>query len=299
MKRNVVLIMALAGLVIVSAGCPSRQQSLCTKIDVTPKKTGDLAESERLAEAAYKQRGSVEQLQIAIKHWRDAIAIAPEKTTNYINLSRALYLLGDGYHRLAEEDDAMVAALEEATNLAESAISIQNKEFRNAVCEGADVEEVVGKLRKADVPAVYWYSTALGKWGLASSILVALKNKDKIFAMMQRIKELDPDYWYAAVDRYLGAFYTKIPFPSGDKEKSMEHFKASLERSPNYLATSVLMAKMLAPKLDDEEEGRKLYKERLEFVINAPADIIPELAPEHALEKKKAKQLLDEIDDVF
>ena len=290
--------MTLLGMVIVSTGCPSRQQSLCTKIDTTPKKQGNLAEIEQLAEAAYKRRGDVKQLRSAIKHWRDAVAVAPKKTENYVKLSRALYLLGDGYLRLEEEDDEMIAALEEATNLAESAVSIRNAEFRNAVCEGADVEEVVNKLTAEDVPAVYWYATALGKWGLANNILVALKNKDKIFAMMQRIRELNPDYWYGAVDRYLGAFYTKIPFPSGDEEKSMKHFKASLKRSPKYLATSVLMAKMLAPKLDDEE-GRQLYKERLEFVLNAPDDIIPELIPEHKLEKQKAKVLLDEIDDRF
>ena len=298
MTRNAIIIVALTGMVIVSTGCPSREQSLCTKVDLTPRKAGNLAEAEQLAEAAYLRRGDVKQLNRAIKHWRDAVAIAPEKTENYLKLSRALYLLGDGYLRLDDEEDAMVVALEEATNLAESALSIQNKEFRNAVCEGADVEEVVGKLRAEDVPAVYWYAGALGKWSLASSILVALKNKDKIFAMMQRIKELDPAYWYGAVDRYLGAYYTKIPFPSGDKELSLKHFKASLERAPKYLATSVLMAKMLAPKLDDEE-GRKLYKERLEYVINAPKDIIPELVPEHALEKKKAQILLDEIDDKF
>ena len=298
MTKNATIIIGLAATIAVTTGCPSREQSLCTKIDTAPKKAGNLAEAERLAEAAYLRRGDVAQLKTAIKHWRDAVAIAPKKTENYIKLSRALYLMGDGYLRLEEEDDAMVAALEEATNLAETALSIQNTSFRNAVCEGADVEEVVGELRVEDVPAVYWYSTALGKWGLASSILVALKNKDKIFAMMQRVRELNPDYWYGAVDRYLGAFYTKIPFPGGDAEKSMEHFKASLERSPKYLATSVLMAKLLAPKLDDEE-GRKLYRERLEYVINAPDDIIPELIPEHKLEKKKAKVLLEEIDDLF
>lgn len=299
MTKNAVIILTLLGMVIVSTGCPSRQQSLCTKIDTTPKKQGNLADVEQLAEAAYKRRGDVKQLRTAIKHWRDAVAIAPEKTENYVKLSRALYLLGDGYLRLAEEDDAMIAALEEATNLAESAISIRNKKFRNAVCEGSDVEEVVDQLTVEDVPAVYWYSTALGKWGLANNILVALKNKDKIFAMMQRVRELNADYWYGAVDRYLGAFYTKIPFPSGDIEKSQKHFETSLKRSPNYLATSVLMAKMLAPKLDDEDEGRKMYKERLEFVLNAPDDIIPELAPEHRLEKQKAKLLLEEIDDRF
>ena len=298
MTKNAVIVLALLGMVIVSTGCPSRQQSLCTKIDTTPKKQGNLAEVEQLAEAAYKQRGDVKELRKAITHWKEAVAIAPTKTKNYVKLSRALYLLGDGYLRLAEEDDAMIAALEEATNLAESALSIQNKNFRNAVCEGADVEEVVDQLNAEDVPAVYWYATALGKWGLANNILVALKNKDKIFAMMQRVRELNPDYWFGAVDRYLGAFYTKIPFPSGDEEKSLEHFQASLKRAPNYLATSVLMAKMLAPKLDDEE-GRRMYKERLEFVINAADDIIPELVPEHRLEKMKAKTLLEEIDDRF
>ena len=52
---------------------------------------------------------------------------------------------------------------------------------------------------------------------------------------------------------------------------------------------------ILAPKLKD----RALFKAQLDYVLNAKDDVIPALAPEHALEKKKAKLLLADIDDIF
>jgi tetratricopeptide (TPR) repeat protein len=285
--------------VALSAGCPSRKAGLCEKIELAAPKPGDLGAAESAANAAYAERIDVVKLRQAIGHWREAVAISPKKTENYVKLSRALYFLGDGYQRLADEEDEMADTLEEATYFAEKALDIQNEDFRNAVCGGEDIEDVVDKLTKEDVAAVYWYSTALSKWSLATSIVTAIKNKDRIYAMMGRIRELEPDYWYGAVDRYLGAFRTKIPWPGGDEVASLKHFKASLAKAPNYLATHVLMASMLSGKWDDEVEGRKMFVDHLQFVLDAPDDIIPELIPEHRLEKQKAKRLMEELDDRF
>jgi hypothetical protein len=113
--------------------------------------------------------------------------------------------------------------------------------------------------------------------------------------MMRYILKNHASYWHGAPERYLGAFHTKIPFPKGDLKRSKKYFERSIKRAPNYLATRTLMAKMLAPKLKD----RALFKKQLEYVINASVDVIPGLEPEHAIEKRKAKELLESIDDIF
>ncbi len=77
--------------------------------------------------------------------------------------------------------------------------------------------------------------------------------------------------------------------------KSRTHFERSIKKSPNYLATRVLMAKMLAPKLKD----RALFKSQLDFVMKAPVDIIPGMEAEHIIEKRKAATLLEDIDTIF
>ena len=42
-----------------------------------------------------------------------------------------------------------------------------------------------------------------------------------------------------------------------------------------------------------------MFKKQLERVINAPLNIMPQFEAEHAIEKRKAKELLENIDDIF
>lgn len=273
----------------------SRSSGLCENVQLGEAKVGDLAAVEAAATKAYAARKDEAQLKAAIANLREAVAIAPKKTENYIKLAKALYLWGDGYLRFQEEDEAMIKAFEEATYFSEKALQIQNGDFQFSVCSREPFDKSVKKLRKADVPAVYWYAAALGKYGLAKSIVVVLDNKDRIYSMMRRVRKLDPEYHHGASDRYLGAFHTKIPFPKGDLKKSLAYFKKSLSRSNNYLATHVLIAQMLAPKLKD----RALFEKHLKFVIDAPLNIVPGLEPEAAIEKKKAEELMEDIDTIF
>ena len=56
---------------------------------------------------------------------------------------------------------------------------------------------------------------------------------------------------------------------------------------PRYIATYNLIAEFYAPKRQDE----KLFDEMTQKVLDAPVDIIPELAAEAAIEKRKAESL--------
>lgn len=290
------IIGALVGIVSLASCGHARKSGLCEDLGTDKARPGDLAATEAAAEAAWKGRIDQAKLVEAIAKWREAVAIAPKKTENHVKLSRALYLLGDGYLRFADgKNEEMLKALEDAVFFAEQALKIQNPDFQFSICAGEPFEKSVKTIRKQDVPAVYWYATALGKYGLAKSIVVVLDNKDRIFAMMNKVKDLDRGYFHGAPDRYLGAFYTKIPFPKGDLKKSRAHFEESLKRAPDYVATHVLVAELLAPKLKD----RELFKKHLDFTLAAKDDILPGLEAEVAIEKRKAKALMEDIDTLF
>jgi len=290
-------LIVIASMALASWGCGgARKSGLCEEVGIPQAQPGDLTALEASADAAWTERKDESKLTEAIANLRKAVATAPAKTGNYVKLAKALYFWGDGYLRFQEKNEEMLKAFEEATFFAEQALRIQNPDFQLSVCAGDSFKHTVKTIRRSDIPAIYWYAVALGKYGLAKSIVVVLDNKDKIAAMMKTTRRLDPAYHHGAADRYLGAFYTKIPFPKGDAVKSRRHFKESIRRAPNYFATRVLMAKMLAPKLAD---GRKVFKKQLEYVINAPVDVIPGLVPEHIIEKRKAKELLKEIDDRY
>jgi hypothetical protein len=141
---------------------------------------------------------------------------------------------------------------------------------------------------------MYWYASALSRYALMTSLVEVLNQTDRIRAMMDLIQRLDPTYWYYASDRYLGAFYTKIPFPSGDLPKSTKHFEKAVQNAPSYLATKVIYAEMNATKAGD----RALFKRLLEEVLAYDLESAPEIKPENAAEQKKAKYFLDDIDNL-
>ena len=269
------------------------QKGMCDDTDLEHPKAGDFAKLHADATAAYKLRKDPASLDQAIASWREAILVAPKNAEAYLALARALYLLGDGYQRLDGKDKEMILTLEEAVYFTERALRVQNPDFAFSICaQEPFMAKTVKLIRKADVPYMYWWATSLGKWGLAKSILKVLENRERIFGIMMRVRQLDGAYWWGAADRYLGAYYTKIPFPKGDLKRSKAHFEASLKRAPNYIATHVLMAELLAPKLKD----REMFKTHLEVALKAKDDIVPELLAETLIEKRKAAKLMEDID---
>ena len=151
------------------------------------------------------------------------------------------------------------------------------------------MKDAVALIDRQGVGLMYWYATNLGKWGNAQDITVVLKYKDRIVSIMSRVTDLDPTYFYGAPDRYWGAFYAIAPsFAGGDLDKSWEHFQASIKTAPDYLATYNLVAENYAPKKQDGA----LFDRMVKTVMDAPLDIIPELQPETAIEKRKAELLI-------
>ncbi|MNC98739.1 hypothetical protein D3C83_167950 [compost metagenome] len=55
------------------------------------------------------------------------------------------------------------------------------------------------------------------------------------------------------------------------------------------------MAEDLAVKAQD----KKLFEERLDYVLKADANVNPEIAPENRIEQKKAKALLAQKEELF
>lgn len=288
-------LLILAGLMVFS-GC-GRDSAICKddlmKIDSLE---GDVEAVIAEADSHWAKRGDEAELRKAIELYEKAVRIDKKRSELYTRLARAWYFLGDGHLRFDEDkSDDMLAAFERGTIYAELGMREVSPEFKKRICDGEDFEESISVVEADAVPMMYWYATNLGKWALAKSLIEALNQKNKIAGMMERCRELNANYFYGGPDRYFGAYYTKIPFPGGDKELSRKHFDTSIEQEPNYFATRVLMADMLATKADD----RELFEKSLKYVLDAPVDVIPELSPEQAIEKKKAKKLMDDIDIYF
>lgn len=293
---RVLTFLSLLLLLLASACGGSRQSGICGDINPKPTAQGDAAAAAAEGDQAFAQRSDEAMLRKAIAAYKKSLAIDPNQPDLRVKLARAHYFLADGHLLFDEEKkEEMLSHYKEGTNVAEFALGQKYPAFRSKFCARQPFDKALQQLDKGAVGAIYWYATNLGKYALATSIVQVLNQKDRIKGMMELVKKLEPAYFNHAADRYFGAFYTKIPFPNGDLPRSRSHFEASIKGSPSYLSTRVLFAEMYALKAKD----KALFEEQLNYVVNFDTSSNPDFAPENEAEKKKAKNLLEELEVYF
>jgi hypothetical protein len=213
-------------------------------------------------------------------------------------LARGYYLLADGHLSFEGEagKEKYLQTHEKGMTAGERALMACSPGFKSKMQAGSKMEEALETIDQKSAPALYWYTSNLGKWGSAQGLATVLKYKAKIKSQIEKILALDEHFFYSAAHRYLGVIYAKAPaIAGGDMKQAKIHFDASLKNSPNYLATTVLWAEYYAVKSDD----KKGFKEKLEWVMKQPDDVIPDVMPENKIEKKKAQKLLSMIEEKF
>lgn len=249
------------------------------------------------AQAAWANRGDPAQAKAAVDAWTAAAALDPSNGQALTNLTHAIYFYADCHLRF-DEDEAQLYkdTHEEGIKAAERALSALSPAFAQEMAAGALMEDAVSVLDRNAVPALYWYSSNLGRWATLESFATLLSYKDQVRAVMEFCLNNNPAYWYHGPDRYFGVFYARSPgFAGGDMKKSARHFNLSIEAEPNYYGTRVLMAEEWAIK----EDNRALFEELLNYVIQGAPDVIPAITPENTCEQRKAKKLMSEIDEYF
>jgi tetratricopeptide (TPR) repeat protein len=273
-------------------GCATREAGWEKK---TEKLSFSSSELELLRTEAFRLwEGRVEQdrLEEALSKFELIHSANPEDLNALIFLTRGNYFLADSH---ISNPDLKLRTYEKAASYGEKAMAT-NPEFKKRMNQGDKVEDALNLLTQKEVPAIYWTAASLGKWAKASGIAAALKYKTRIKAMIGRVEQLEPNYFYGAVPRYWGGYYAVAPsFAGGDLKKSYENFNKSLSMSPGYLGTKVLMADVYWTKKGNKKE----FEKTLRSVLQAKDDVIPELRPENMMEKKKAEKLLENMDELF
>ncbi|MEM9194238.1 MAG: TRAP transporter TatT component family protein [Myxococcota bacterium] len=288
-------------LAVLSVACGAGRHAAWERT-ATPQTMSDLgdlrgpASLDRAAEL-WAERQDEAALRSAIVHWEAAARNSPEDPEIWVRLARAYYFLGDGHLSFAPEREAdMVTAYEIAVDRAERALMALSPDFALRMQSGAQMADAIRILDEDAVPALYWRSAALGRWGIHRGFATVLGYKDEIRAVMQRCVELDGDYFHAGPHRYFGAFYARVPsFAGGDLERSQEHFDRALQTGPSYLGTRTLLAAEYAVRQGD----RSLFEAHLQAVIDADVDAAPDVRPENLIEQRRARVLLALADDLF
>ncbi|MFU8805131.1 MAG: TRAP transporter TatT component family protein [Bradymonadaceae bacterium] len=309
--RLVLSIVCLIGLSLIM-GCATKRDSALQQDSAELLKArgaGDFAMTLDAAEASFEKRVNRADLEAAIARWelattletpdfsederRDAIAGIYEK------LTRAYYFLADSHIAMTGDDESanhpeMMLVYEKGVTAAERALALRDPAFVAKINAGESWQNNVANADPAAIPALYWYATNLGKWALLEGIATILARKDDIKATMDFIIEKDPEFFHGAAYRYFGVYWTKLPF--GKKpDESEAAFNRTLEISPNYFASHVLLAENLATL----NNNRELFDKHLTYVLETPLDVVPELEPENTFERKKAERLKKRGDRLF
>jgi hypothetical protein len=164
--------------------------------------------------------------------------------------------------------------------------------------DAATMRAALRRLGKGDVPLVFWTANA---WGNAISlqpddpdVIAAVPTAN---ALMQWVREQDPDYFYGGPFLYFGVYYGSYP-PSlgGRPDLSRESFERALASAKGrFLMTDVLYAKTYAVQTQD----RKLFHDLLTRVVDAPGDLLPEQGLANAVAQSRARALLAREGELF
>jgi tetratricopeptide (TPR) repeat protein len=233
----------------------------------------------------WKKRDDKASLEKAVQ----VIEKLPRDLETLTYLTRGNFLIGEMY---TSKDKEKLKTFEKARKYGDEGLSL-NPEY--AKYKDKDINKAIDSLTIKEIDILYWAAASLGKWAKANGVMSSLSYKGQILAMVGKVEKLNPDYFYGAVDRYMGGFYAIAPgLAGGDMDKSKERFERAMKKAPENLGTKVFYAEAYLTKEDKEKEFEKVLNEVL-AAPNGPEEI----APENIMEKRKAADLLKRKKDLF
>jgi predicted anti-sigma-YlaC factor YlaD len=167
-----------------------------------------------------------------------------------------------------------------------------------ASAEKGDLAPLLKKMRKADVPLLYWYAAGtLSAFSLDPFDFSLGREVPDCMAYIGRAYQLDPDFNSGALDDFYVLAYASLPPAMGGNPSLVDiHFQRALEKAGGKLAGPyVSYAQAAAIPAQDYGAFRSCLQRALE--IDADADPPNRLV--NIISQKKARELLDRAGDYF
>lgn len=154
----------------------------------------------------------------------------------------------------------------------------------------SEFQRAINGLGKKQMAALFWTSFNWASWiNLNRDDVSAVVDIPKIQAMIDRVIQLDPDYYYGSARAFKGVLAISRPsMLGGDPTLAQAEFSAAMGAAPDYLMTKVLYAQYYARQMNDAA----LFKKTLTDVESADAAKLPEQRLANELAKLRARTLL-------
>jgi len=214
-----------------------------------------------------------------------------------------------GYALAFLEDQSPTRAkkyYEEGKKLALKALSLANGKVQKALEKKKPLREVTLAIDDPDlVPYLFWLGNCWGSWlNLSLTDPKALLQAADVVAIMSRVLDLNPSYYYGGAYIFFGAYYAGLPeLAGGGLKKAYPYFEKAFQiTNRTFLLVHYMYAKtylLLLKDLEDPVTGKpgitlfdEIYKEVQEF----PLEKAPELGLINAVVKKRMEILKKERD---
>jgi hypothetical protein len=148
------------------------------------------------------------------------------------------------------------------------------------------------------VAAMFWTAGNWGKWiDMNRDDPEAIAQLSRATALMQRVIDLEETFYYGGAHMFFGVYYgSRAPTIGGNFKKSKWHFDRAREITDGkLLVPDLLRAQYLARQQFDQKAFHRL----LTGIVNAPDNLMPELALQNQIAKRKAAALLKRESEWF
>jgi len=162
----------------------------------------------------------------------------------------------------------------------------------------AELESATANLGKEAVPALFWSASCLAKWiDLDRDDVSSVANLASAAILMQRVLELDDSFYYGGPHLFFGVYYgSRAPMFGGDFVLSEEHFQRADEINQHkLLIVDLLRAEYLYRQLLNQTA----FHDTLQYIVDAPEGLYPEMALVNAISRQRAGYLLALEDEWF
>jgi hypothetical protein len=160
------------------------------------------------------------------------------------------------------------------------------------------VDTAVGGLGARAVPLLFWTASCWAKQiDLNREDPARIAQLGSAERLMQRVLQLDPDFYYGGVYLFYGVYYGgRAPMFGGNFAAAELNFsKAGAVTDNRLLMVDVLQAEYLERQRLDQQRFHQL----LTRVIEAPVNIFPEMALVNQVARQRARHLLTLEKDWF
>jgi hypothetical protein len=149
--------------------------------------------------------------------------------------------------------------------------------------------------------ALFWTAACIGGHADLQGTLRRAALVPELLKMLVRIRDREPDYYYAALYRYLGQALVRQPglaqrligtaFPDFAADVLIRRLRESIERDPPFVLTHQTLGQLAYSAHRD----RATAAEMLEQIAAIDLDATPNLAPENHRDAPRAIELLGKI----